>query len=452
MRETTLILLFYIDRFSQAKKLMFQNPLSDNFNETIFDLLLVSSVTRVTYKQMGNLTEDENNDINEFSQKTLLRIRLADYFSLIKKNLYSLVEQNLKHTFVSLFNVSKIPSNIIDRTTLMIKLLSIIPRDLRIYIREGVIFNKIKIVKSLWRKACKSAPNYSKYHLSPKSEKLGQYSELFLHLPMIVNTITRFSQKQGIPLTDEKVMSCLEVLLGKSSTLIMISSLETIFQCQLANDFLGNKNIEPGSKTNGYNYTINLKNLSSESTVEDVIKLRKENLSYEKNVNEITNKEDVDVDVDVETERIKELYIKQITRTLRLFYFITLKCQEQQLYQLLNLKDISTEDLMHVHIKLYCVCMRLSAFDDIDNYNNIMKTALSMLTSIMKYNKEIAEPEVHNLLLSVFKNHYRSDMIHRRTKPILANLISLMNSSNMPEHVKQEFVAAIDNNLKGKQK
>jgi hypothetical protein len=107
---------------------------------------------------------------------------------------------------------------------------------------------------------------------------------------------------------------------------------------------------------------------------------------------------------------------------------------------------------MHVHIKLYCVCMRLSAFDDIDNYNNIMKTALSMLTSIMKYNKEIAEPEVHNLLLSVFKNHYRSDMIHRRTKPILANLTSLMNSSNMPEHVKQEFVAAIDNNLKGKQK
>lgn len=93
--------------------------------------------------------------------------------------------------------------------------------------------------------------------------------------------------------------------------------------------------------------------------------------------------------------------------------------------------------------------MRLTAFDDIDNYNNIMKTALSMLNSIIKYNKEIERPEVHSLLLTVFKNHYRSDMLHRRSKPILVTLISHIKVSNMPEGVKKEFIEAIDNNLKG---
>lgn len=129
----------------------------------------------------------------------------------------------------------------------------------------------------------------------------------------------------------------------------MISSFEIIFQCQLANDFLSKKSSDSVSKANGYNYTIDFGKINSDSNVEDVIKLRKENLSYEQNVSEIINQNKSGD----EPERIKELYIKQVTRTLRLFYFITLKCQEQQLYQLLNLKDISTEDLMQVYTKLY---------------------------------------------------------------------------------------------------
>lgn len=91
----------------------------------------------------------------------------------------------------------------------------------------------------------------------------------------------------------------------------------------LCNDFLGklletDANSITHSKT--YNFVINIEEIEHDSDVNQVIKLRKEYYSDDKETNKMLSD-----DYDQEVERIKDLYIRQITRVLRLLYFITLK-------------------------------------------------------------------------------------------------------------------------------
>ena len=210
--------------------MMFQKSLTENLDETLFDLLLLSSVSKSTYKRMELLPVEKDLEPQEFVPKNMLRNRVANYFTIIKQNMYKLIDQNLKKTFVELFNAPTIPKNIMSHTTLMMKLLNIIPKDLRIYIREGVIFNKMKIIKSLWRKSCKENLNNTNMYKTSSLTSLERYTQLFIHLPLIIKVISKCGEKVGIPLNNEHVMSIFEKYLGKGPALVMISAMETIFQ------------------------------------------------------------------------------------------------------------------------------------------------------------------------------------------------------------------------------
>lgn len=108
MRQTTLIILFYVDMHKEARELMFKEPLSENIDEVMFDFLLVSCVSKATYQRLENLEPEKELDPEKFIPKTSLKSRLAIYFTEIKQNLYSLIDQNLKKIFIELYNTPKI--------------------------------------------------------------------------------------------------------------------------------------------------------------------------------------------------------------------------------------------------------------------------------------------------------------------------------------------------------
>lgn len=139
------------------------------------------------------------------------------------------MDENLRDVFTTIFNC-KSQGDAQGRTSLMMKLLNIVPKALRIYIREGVIFNNMKVVKALWRKACRDSPNYSNYRIKASGSKLAQYSRIFAHLPVLLKIISKFSQKLNIPLSSERVLNCFEKALGDGPTLVFITSIETVFQ------------------------------------------------------------------------------------------------------------------------------------------------------------------------------------------------------------------------------
>lgn len=81
---------------------------------------------------------------------------IEDLFSLIKINLYDLVEKNLKQVFMKIY--ANPQTDVKQITTVVLKLLKIIPKDLTMYVREAIIFNSLKIIKAVSRKICKDTP------------------------------------------------------------------------------------------------------------------------------------------------------------------------------------------------------------------------------------------------------------------------------------------------------
>lgn len=440
-------MLLYVDKWSTAKKLLFKEPILGNLDAVLFDFLVTSTVSKYTFNQMNTLTTEYDQNKEDWSSKDELKERLAEYFNLIKQNIYKLVEENLKNIFVKVFNQESIPSEVSNSVNIMMRLLNIIPKDLRIYIREGVIFNKLKIVKSLWRKSCKEAPNYSNYLVKSSKTELEKYSKTFVHLPVLLSVISKHIQDDELPMTDDKALNCFEKLLGKGPALVLISAIETIFQCQLSNDFLaqhqGSDSSSP-SRSKSYNFIINTEDIDESTEVDDVIHLRSE-LKDQDSTRIIRQTKDEE-----ELDKIKELYVRQLTRVIRMIYFMVLKSKEQLLYQLLNQQNIDdVEVLEELRIKLFCVTMRLTGFDDMDNYNNTMKSACNMLSNILLSNKNLNDNKVYHRLLQTVKNYYRSDMIHRRSKNNISALVSIINSSNLPDSVKREFTSVFESNLCG---
>lgn len=240
-------------------------------------------------------------------------------------------------------------------------------------------------------------------------------------------------------------MGIFEKYLGKGQTLVMISAFETIFQCMLANDFLSSSQKDPqvAPKLSSYNFRINTQELHEDSVVEEIIQLRRERLQHEKSVGDIMNEEETDK----ETERIKDMYVRQVTRVLRILYFISLKCQEQHLYQLRSLHSVSEEDLKDIDMKLFMTSMRLTAFDDMDNYNKTMKTSLKCLSAVLQSNHAVNREEVFRPLVNIFKAHYRSDLIHRRIKPTIEALKRDIEESSLPANGKEDFLNVLGENL-----
>ena len=207
LRETALVMLLYVDKWATAKKLLFKDPMLGNLDTVLFDFLVTSTMSKYTFTQMSNQSTNSPLNNEDSSSKEELKERLAEYFNLIKQNLYKLVDENLKSVFVKVFNQESIPAEVSNSVNIMMRLLNIIPKDLRIYIREGVIFNKLKIVKSLWRKACKDSPNYSNYLVKSSKTKCEQYSKTFVHLPVLLCIISKHIQDDELPMTDDKVLN-----------------------------------------------------------------------------------------------------------------------------------------------------------------------------------------------------------------------------------------------------
>jgi hypothetical protein len=67
--------------------------------------------------------------------------------------------------------------------------------------------------------------------------------------------------------------------------------------------------------------------------------------------------------------------------------------------------------------------MKLTGFDDMENYNNTMKSALNMLSKIVKTNDRIDQPEIYDVLFEDLRNYFRSDIIHRRSKGNIVHLV-----------------------------
>jgi len=78
---------------------------------------------------------------------------------------------------------------------MMLKMLVIIPKHLRIYVREGIIFNSMKTVKSIWRNAVKKAANYSKFIIRPST---NSYQQHFHHMAVILSVISKNSVSRTV--------------------------------------------------------------------------------------------------------------------------------------------------------------------------------------------------------------------------------------------------------------
>ena len=147
---------------------------------------------------------------------------IEDLFSLIKINLYDLVEKNLKQVFMKIY--ANPQTDVKQITTVVLKLLKIIPKDLTMYVREAIIFNSLKIIKAVSRKICKDTPTDWDLQL-----ELNHRS--FMHMDIIKNIFNAYKITEGD--LDADPIQQLKALFGKSQLLIILSSIETIFQCMI---------------------------------------------------------------------------------------------------------------------------------------------------------------------------------------------------------------------------
>lgn len=129
-----------------------------------------------------------------------LNKRVVEYFTVTKVNIYKMIEENVKHVFIQILNNAEI-NNFKTHLNLPLKILLLIHKELRIYIREGVIFNCMKTVKSLMMKYCKTTVNYSNYHLSSHSKQFVELSKVFTHLPMVMNVLAKQCRSQDSQVT-----------------------------------------------------------------------------------------------------------------------------------------------------------------------------------------------------------------------------------------------------------
>ena len=221
-REMTLILCFYAYKISSAKSLLFQYEMHENLDKVYFDFYIISVVSKQIYKLMSIMKPEYLDYENDFDLEKQYKKDLADLFSLIKINLYDLIDKNLKQVFIKIYTNPQIDAKQI--TTVVLKLLNIIPKDLKMYLREGIIFNSLKILKSIGRKICKDTPTDWDLQL-----ELNHQS--FIHINILKDIFDAYKITEGDLEADS--LQQLKALFGKSQLLIVLSSLETIFQCMI---------------------------------------------------------------------------------------------------------------------------------------------------------------------------------------------------------------------------
>lgn len=188
-----------------------------------------------------------------------------------------------------------------------------------------------------------------------------------------------------------------------------------------------------------YNFEINTLSINSDSDINKVIVIKKDSINEE---NDISNFFDNN-NGKSEQERIGELYSKQILRVLRMLYFIVIKQQEKTYRAALSSNTDNSEE---TKLKLFHVLMQLTSFDDMNNYNNLMKSALELLTSMIK---ESSDPSssIFYQAMEIMRNYYRSDLMHRRSKRTVSNLKIAIQDSALPSDISSNLLDIIEKNL-----
>lgn len=187
-----------------------------------------------------------------------------------------------------------------------------------------------------------------------------------------------------------------------------------------------------------YNFEINTLSINSDSDINKVIVIKKDSINEE---NDISNFFDNN-NRKSEQERIGELYSKQILRVLRMLYFIVIKQQEKTYRAALSSNTDNSEE---TKLKLFHVLMQLTSFDDMNNYNNLMKSALELLTSMIK---ESSDPSssIFYQAMEIMRNYYRSDLMHRRSKRTVSNLKIAIQDSALPSDISSNLLDIIEKN------
>lgn len=217
-REMGIILSFYSHKIERAKLLLFDYDIVTNLSKAYFDFLVINSVTKYMNKQIALMEPEVTDYDSPYELKTEYKQHIASLFNMIKTNLYDLADKNLKHVFIKLYSAPEKDYRV--HTTIMLKLLNTVPKDLRIYVREGVIFNSLKVVKGLCRKICRDPPSD---HTMPF--ELNQKN--FMNSP-VIKSVIESNCETGIDYIQQ-----LKPLFGKSRLIIVLSTLETVMQCMI---------------------------------------------------------------------------------------------------------------------------------------------------------------------------------------------------------------------------
>ena len=191
-----------------------------------------------------------------------------------------------------------------------------------------------------------------------------------------------------------------------------------------------------------YNFIINIENIDENADATSLIQLQSENVSEENDISKfINNKKDEN-----KQDHIGELYSKQILRALRVLYFIILKYQEKHLLEQLHSSERRSESYKILKFRLFYITMQLSSFDDMNNYNNTIKTAIDILIEMINDFELEKDQSTLIQLTEVMINYYRSDMIHRRLQKWLTTLRTAIEQSNIPDNTKEAMLQTLDNN------
>lgn len=112
-------------------------------------------VAKSAYKEITTIKNGGFHPLKEHEEK--LEAMLTQIFAKIKSKVYCEGDKCLKQRFKG------------ETMEILTILLTLVPKIFRVYIREGIIFSHMKLLKSLLLKSTKELPNYAKLSISNPS-------------------------------------------------------------------------------------------------------------------------------------------------------------------------------------------------------------------------------------------------------------------------------------------
>jgi hypothetical protein len=232
-----MVMAMMVYDFKRVLKMAFEMEQTEE--QMLFDFNLLCMVAKTAYKEITDIKGGGFHPLKEHEGK--LELILTQIFAKFKSKVYSEGEKHLKNRFKG------------ESKEILTVLLTLVPKIFRVYIREGIIFTHMKLLKSLFLKSTKELPNFAKLSIPDPSPPPIPH---FLLLLSIVNHYV------------DRPLGCLHSILGPKQTHLLALIFEDIFKCQLSSKFLGKKQHEIS-----YGFSIQPEG----SDVKEVIRLRGNN-------------------------------------------------------------------------------------------------------------------------------------------------------------------------------